>query len=64
LASSQFDCAPLRAESQDSERTVGEVAMGETWAPDDRAARESPTSEVTVTVAVDPSKEVAGASTA
>jgi hypothetical protein len=38
--------------------------MGETWALDDRAARESLTLEVTVTVAVDPSKEVAGASTA
>jgi hypothetical protein len=33
-------------------------------APDDHAATESPTLEVTMTVVVDPSKEVAGASTA
>jgi hypothetical protein len=50
-------------ESQDSERTVSEVAVRETVAPDDHAAAESPTPEMMVTVAVGPSKEVAGAST-
>jgi hypothetical protein len=38
--------------------------MGERGPPNDHVAAESPTLEVTVTVAVDLSKEVAGASTA
>jgi hypothetical protein len=38
--------------------------MGETVAPDDHAAAKSPTLEVTVTVAVDPTMEIAGISTA
>jgi hypothetical protein len=38
--------------------------MGEMVAPDDHAAAESPTLEVTVTVAVDPAMEVAGISAA
>jgi hypothetical protein len=38
--------------------------MEEMRAPDDHATTESPTPEVTVTVVADPSKEVAGASTA
>jgi hypothetical protein len=43
---------------------VGEVAVGEMGPPDDHAVVESLTPEVTVTVAVDPSKKVARASTA
>jgi hypothetical protein len=54
----------MRTESQDSEHIVSEVAVGEMVAPDDHAAMESPTLEVTVTVAVDPAMEVAGISTA
>jgi hypothetical protein len=54
----------VRTESQDSERTVSEVAVRETMAPDDHAVAESPTLEMMVTVAAGPSKEVAGAFTA
>jgi hypothetical protein len=37
--------------------------VGETGGPDDHATAESPTPEETVTVVVDPSKEVVGVST-
>jgi hypothetical protein len=50
--------------SQDSERTVNEVAVMEIVAPDDHAAAESPTLKMLVTIAVGPSKEVARASAA
>jgi hypothetical protein len=43
---------------------ISETAVRETVAPDDHTATESPTPEVMVTVAADPSKEVVGASTA
>jgi hypothetical protein len=62
-ASSQSAGVPLRTESQDLERTVSEVTVGETGAPDDQAFAESPTPEVTMAVAMDPAMEVAGAST-
>jgi hypothetical protein len=54
----------VRTESQDSERTVSGAAVRETVAPDDHAATESRTSEMMVTMAVGPSKEVVEASTA
>jgi hypothetical protein len=54
----------MRTKSQDSERTVSEAAMMKMMAPDDHAATESPTLEMMVTMAVGPSLEVAGASTA
>jgi hypothetical protein len=43
----------MHTESQDWERTINEVAVGETVAPDDHATAESPTLEVTVTMAVE-----------
>jgi hypothetical protein len=43
---------------------ASEAAMGETVAPDDHAVVDSPTPEVTVTMAVDPAMEVARISTA
>jgi hypothetical protein len=46
------------------ERTVSEAAVGKTRALDDHATVESPTPEVTMTVAVDPAMEVAEISTA
>jgi thiamine monophosphate synthase len=52
----------VHTESQDSERTVSGVVVGERVAPDDHAAAKSPTPEMMVTVAVGSSKEVAGAS--
>jgi hypothetical protein len=55
---------PLRTESQDSERTVSEATVGETGAPNDQATVESPSPEVTMTVAMDPAMEVARASSA
>ena len=60
--SCQSSGAPLCTESQDSECTVGEVAMRETGFPGDHAAADLLTPGVTVAVAVDPSEEVAGAS--
>jgi hypothetical protein len=54
----------MHTESQDSERTVSEVAVVETVAPDDHATAKSPTLEVIVTMAVDPAMEIAGISTA
>jgi hypothetical protein len=54
----------VHTESQNSEHTVSEVAVGETVAPDDHATAKSPTLEVTVTVAVDLAMEIAGISTA
>jgi hypothetical protein len=62
-ASSQSAGAAVRTKSQDSERTVSEVAVREAVAPDDHAATESPTLEMMVTVAAGPSEEVARAST-
>ena len=64
LASCQSAGAPLHTESQDSECTIGEAALREMGFPGDHAAAELLTPEVTVAVAVDPSKAVAGASTA
>jgi hypothetical protein len=54
----------VRTESQDLKRTVSEATVTETMAPDELATTESPTLEMVVTVAIGPSKEVAGASTA
>ena len=58
----QSSGAPLCTELKDSECTVGEVAVRETGFPSDHAATDLLTSGATVVVAVDPSKEVAGAS--
>jgi hypothetical protein len=64
LASSHSDGAPVRTESYDSERTIGEVAVRETVAFDEHAATESPTPGMMVTMATGPSEEVARASIA
>jgi hypothetical protein len=50
-------------ESQDSERTVSEVAVRETVVLDEHATTESPTPEMVVTVVVGSFEEVAEAST-
>ena len=53
---------PLITEPQDSERMVGEVVVGETRFLGDEAAASLAPSEVTVAMAVDSSREVAGTS--
>jgi len=60
--SCQSSDAPLCAESGDLACTVGEVAVRGTGFPDEPAAPDSMTLEVTVATAVGSSEEVAGAS--
>ena len=60
--SCQSSGVPPSTEPQDSERTVGEVVVGETRFPGDDAAAGLVASEVTVAMVVDSSREVAGTS--
>ena len=62
LTSCQSSGVPPSTEPQDSERTVGEVAMGETRFSGDDAAAGLVAPEVTVAMVVDSSREVAGTS--
>jgi hypothetical protein len=54
----------VRTKSHDSERMISKAAVRETVASDEHAAAESPTLVMAVTVAVGPSEEVAGTSSA
>ena len=60
--SCQSSGVPPSTEPQDSEHTVGEVVVGETRFPGDEAAAGLAPPEVTVAMAVDSSREVAGTS--
>ena len=60
--SCQSSGVPLRSETQDSECAVGEVAVRGTGFFGDSVAADLLAPEVTVAMAVEPSKEVAGAS--